>query len=133
MQVQDEELLNEFRRSRICELCRGEIPGTPREVKKKGRIVVVGGADPHHLLTGHYDVRLNLATLCRFCHRLVHNDVKAKAQIWAVVAKRDGITTDIIMDTIHAIRRDQQVKIWDVAERGPVPLPEVPGVEPAPV
>lgn len=123
MQVQDEELLNEFRRSRICELCRGEIPGTPHEVKKKGRIVVVGGADPHHLMTGNYDIRMNLCSLHRLCHRLVESDVKAKERIWNAVCARERITKEQLQEIVWIIRRDQRCKIWNVQTMGPFEIP----------
>jgi hypothetical protein len=96
MKIVDEKLLDEFRQGTKCELC-GEISRS--------------GLDPHHIFQkglgggGRIDLRINIIALDRKCHSMVHNGMIKRDFLLEIVAKREFMTVEEIIDQIHAIRR----------------------------
>jgi 5-methylcytosine-specific restriction endonuclease McrA len=93
MKLIDGNLLDEFRHKTHCELC-----------WKRSYT----GLDPHHLMSkgaGRVDIRCNLASLCRQCHNIVHANPDELARLFAIVARREGMTVQDIKDRVHKIRR----------------------------
>jgi 5-methylcytosine-specific restriction endonuclease McrA len=55
------------------------------------------GLQVHHVVSkgsGGPDARENLITLCRLCHLRAHAGEIDKAALWAIVARREGITPE---------------------------------------
>jgi len=96
MIVIDDGLLWEFRLARKCEWCGRAAPQ---------------GCDPHHLWCrgfgggGRLDVRVNLISVCRDCHRLIGDGKIARHDLLAVVAARERCLQDDIESAIHELRR----------------------------
>lgn len=110
MKLIDTALLNRFRRARQCELCLKTLHT---------------GADPHHLWTraaGRVDLPCNLASLCREDHNKVEAIPLHAWRIRQRVALREGKTFQEIKAIVDRVRRCQVFKVWDVQERGPLPL-----------
>ena len=55
------------------------------------------GLQVHHVVSkgsGGPDARENLITLCRLCHLRAHAGEIDKATLWAIVARREGVTPE---------------------------------------
>ncbi len=113
MKLERPDVLDLFRRAEWCEWC-GE--ATP------------GGCDPAHVYSrgaGQVDIRLNVVSLCRTCHSKEHNGNITKAELLAVVARREGVKVETIGKVVQAIRRWPKEK--------PLPRRLQKYVDPAPV
>jgi 5-methylcytosine-specific restriction endonuclease McrA len=78
--TKDKALLKSIRKP-YCEFCRYVVPGL----------------EVHHIISkgsGGPDARENLITLCRLCHLRAHAGEIDKAALWAIVARREGITPE---------------------------------------
>lgn len=95
MKIVDELLLDQFRAAGHCELCGKWSPTR----------------DPHHLARrgmgggGRLDVRINIIALCWLCHLRVHDGVIPRKEIIRLVAAREGISPEALVDEIHRLRR----------------------------
>lgn len=95
MKVIDDALLAEFRNRARCEFCQ-------RPCRT--------GLDPHHLMARgrgsafRMDLRINLAALCRLCHRRVHAGEISQAELLAVVAKREGRDVNEMEEELRRMR-----------------------------
>lgn len=93
MRVVNEDLLASFRQKKRCERC---LRGTP------------SGADPHHLFArgaGRADIACNLMALCRICHDAFHLGKIKRAELLAIVGRREGMTAEQIESEVQRIRR----------------------------
>lgn len=95
MIIECEDTLDEFRRAAVCSWCGRKTPQ---------------GCDPDHVFTrgtGRLDVRINLASLCRWCHTRRHcqNRDPSRDDLLSLVAEREGTTSDEIQEMIWALRR----------------------------
>ena len=96
MKIVNDDLLAEFRCRPACEVC--------------GRSTAAG-ADPHHLLArgmgggNQMDVRENLIALCRTCHTAAHAGNIKRGNLVRLVAKREGLLPDELMDRLHELQR----------------------------
>ena len=94
MKIIDDVLLLAFRLKGICEWCKRR-----------------GGVDPHHLFArglggGHrLDIEINLISLCRTCHDAVHMGSIMRCDLLAIVARRERMTQDAILDAIRDLKR----------------------------
>lgn len=94
MKIIDEVLLFAFRLKGRCEWC--------------GKY---GGVDPHHIFArglggGHrLDIEINLIALCRLCHNEVHAGHIMRVDLLAIVAKREKMSQDEILDAIRDLKR----------------------------
>lgn len=96
MKVIDEDELDRHRGPGRCEVC-----GKP-----------VGNRDAHHVrargLAGgsRVDVPWNLLAACRTCHTRLHYSGKpSRAELLAIVARREGVSVEEIEDEINLILR----------------------------
>ncbi len=94
MRIVRECILNVFRGSGYCGIC---------GMATKYRVA-------HHLArrgSGRLDILCNLIGLCSDCHNGHHNDddKKARDKILAIVAKREGCSSEDIQLTIFLLRR----------------------------
>jgi 5-methylcytosine-specific restriction endonuclease McrA len=104
MRIEDEKLLARMKQPGLCEYC-----GRP----------CVDGRDPHHLHTkasGRLDIKENLASLCRECHNGFHNSGKPSfAELLSIVAEREGMTPEEIVEKVHRLRRTDLCETWVVS------------------
>lgn len=94
MRVINEALLARFRQAYRCEWCRK---------------LTLSGCDPHHIFSrgaGRLDVAINLISLCRVCHGLVHAGEITREDLLAIVATREGVSQDWIVTEIYRLRRE---------------------------
>jgi ribosome-binding protein aMBF1 (putative translation factor) len=73
-----------------CELCGGRAYG-----------------EPHHICTrgsGSVDHKLNLVQLCVEHHVKAHNAQISKAELWRIVAEREGMTVDAVEDAVRGMK-----------------------------
>lgn len=71
------------------------------------------GAHPHHLFTrgaGRLDVPINLMSLCHECHRKFHDGNVDRQTLVEIVAMRELMTADELVDEIYRLRR--MLKKW---------------------
>lgn len=101
MTVINESLLDEFRAAPKCEWC---LRLTPQ------------GCDPAHVRSrgaGRVDVRENLVSLCRWCHRSNHDgNEPTTGQLLELVSRREGRSVESILRKVDRIRLDDRVKVW---------------------
>lgn len=93
VKIIDKELLAEFHRRGLCERCRQRRKTEPHHVFGRG----VGGGT-------RLDIRLNLLALCHDCHRLYHDGKVPRAELVAIVAAREKLTTDEVIDHVNRLR-----------------------------
>lgn len=93
MKVIDEKLLGEFR-GWLCEWCGLREWSVPHHLWARG----MGGG-------GRLDVRINLISLCAFCHNDVHAGLIQRCDLLAVVAARERTTQGRIEAEIYRLRR----------------------------
>jgi hypothetical protein len=95
MLIENKELRYAFRLTGFCEWCERRVPVDPAHVFAVGS----GGG-------GRLDVRINLVALCRICHTNAHNGAGPTfEQLLDIVAKREGIQAQDIVDVVHFLRR----------------------------
>lgn len=96
MRIEDDRLLAQFRLPGRCEWCWVLCP--------KGR-------DPAHVFSrgaGRLDVRINLASLCRKCHRQSHAGCRPNRQdLLAIVGRREKTTPEEIEAEIYRLRKEK--------------------------
>ncbi len=67
-----------------------------------------GEIEVHHILTRgsrHDDIKENLISLCKWkCHAKAHTAQISKAELWAIVAEREGMTVDEVEDMVRGMR-----------------------------
>lgn len=105
MKIVNDALLKEFRRKTRCEFCGRYCPQ---------------GVDPHHIIKrglgggSRVDIPLNVIGLCRgftkdgwvSCHQDADDGKITKAQLFAVVGKREGWTKPLAAEEVEAeVRR----------------------------
>lgn len=94
MIIKDEDLLDEFRQARRCEVC------------KKARIT-----DPHHIFAkgvgggGRLDIAENMLAACRKCHMLIHDGHIKRKRILEIVAAREKKSIDDITGLVYFLLR----------------------------
>lgn len=101
MRIIDDALLDEFRTRGRCEMC--------------GKMCRVREPD-HYMAEGHgggnkMDVRCNVVgvgamrTFECLCHRKRHDGNLPRAEILAVIAKREGVAEESVLDVLWLIKR----------------------------
>lgn len=94
MRILDPDMLDRFRSAWRCEWCGRYMPT---------------GCDPAHLFSrgaGGPDAAINLASLCRWCHRSSHDgNEPTREQLLRIVAAREGTTPEAIVEEVHRLRR----------------------------
>ncbi len=100
VKIVDEALLREFRTAGLCELCK-------RYCKLR---------EPHHIFArgmgggGRLDVRYNLIALGSTaifhpCHGDIHAGKVSRDAVIEIVAAREGVSVEAVMDEIWRLRR----------------------------
>ena len=96
MIIKDELLLAEFRAKSHCERCKRWCPGE---------------LDPHHVFARgigggkRLDVRINLLSLCRWCHADHHTGRISRRELVALVAHREQRQPETLVTEIYRLRR----------------------------
>ena len=114
MTLTDKKLLAEFAQLKFCELCRR--PAIDLETHHAASFRGMGGAT-------RLDIRWNLIRLCgRFtndCHDKAQRGTSGyrKADICAVIAKREGCQADDIVNAVYVVRRFRNDATDAVIER----------------
>ena len=49
----------------------------------------------------------NLIQLCVVCHTKAHNGQIKRAQLWEIIARREGLTAEQVEDRVKRIRRGE--------------------------
>ena len=92
MRIVNESILDLFRVPQPCAWCRIRV-----------------ATDPHHIFSrgaGRLDVAINLVSLCRQDHRNAHDGHQpTREQLLQIVARREGISVETIVDRIWLLRR----------------------------
>lgn len=97
MIIVNKKLLAEFRAKKNCEVCGRKAPAT--------------GLDPDHLyakgLGGgrRLDIKWNLVASCRRCHNRRHDGSIDMAVLFGIVARREGVTTQKVVEYLQLLRR----------------------------
>lgn len=109
MKIVCEQTLDMFRTPRTCEHCLKPCKPDPHHLWAKG----MGGG-------GQIDVRINLCSLCRTCHTLLHDGNLDRDTLLNIVARRERVPATSIKDVIYLVRRlrknaDKQA-IWEAIE-----------------
>jgi hypothetical protein len=90
----DNRLLSDFRDRRPCEWCRQRVSDSVHHLWCRG----MGGGS-------RLDVRINLISLCCWCHHDAQHGIIQRFDLLAIVAKRERTTQDRIERTIYALLR----------------------------
>ena len=96
MIIKDELLLAEFRAKSHCELCKRWCPGE---------------LDAHHVFARgmgggkRLDLRINLVSLCRWCHQDYHSGRISRHELLTLVAHRENRRPGAIATEIYRLRR----------------------------
>ncbi len=95
MQIIDAAVLAEIREL-PCAICGRPGPSSPHHFyHRKG----MGGA-------GHIDHRYNVLPVCLACHDRIHYEGRpTRQELLALVARRERVSTEWIIDTLNNIRR----------------------------
>lgn len=99
MTIIDEPLLRSFREQPYCAYCgrqpqRGTLLDAHHVFLKRG----IGGGS-------RIDHQLNLIALCRFCHESAEAHAEVNRDIQRVVAQREKMTCEQIVDKLYEILR----------------------------
>ena len=107
MIIKDELLLAEFRANTHCEFCKRWCPGElhPHHVFARG----MGGGK-------RLDVRINLLSLCWWCHADYHSGRISRRELVALVAHREQREPGAMVAEIYRLRR-QPKRFADGKER----------------
>ena len=97
MRIVNEDLLAEFRRYQSCEWCGKRCWPDPHHVFCRG----MGGGS-------RLDIRINLLALCRECHSQVHGGEIRRIDLLMVVAGRENVQIDAIVEEIWRLRRERR-------------------------
>ena len=65
---------------------------------------------PHHVITrgaGGPDLPENLIQFCTKCHRMAHDGNIPRSLQFAIVARREGVEVEELVETINRIRRGE--------------------------
>lgn len=92
--VYNRSLLDHFRQKFRCEVCGRKGAVEPHHVYAKG---MGGGAQ--------LDIPENLIALDRFCHNRVHSGQIPRSTLLALIACRQGLTVDQVLERIYSLRR----------------------------
>jgi hypothetical protein len=94
VKIIDEPLLHEFRYKPWCEHCRAPVfyPLEPHHLRGKG----LGG-------WRRFDVKYNLISLCRDCHRAYHEGRIDKVKLLAIVARRERVTVEELEEMLRRL------------------------------
>lgn len=105
MKIVDEHLLDKFRTPGKCEVC---------GVRVKAR-------EPHHLLSkgmgggSRLDVAENIVAVGRSapfplcpCHSRIHDGHISRAQLVAIIGRREGMKDEAVMEYLWSLKRARQ-------------------------
>lgn len=108
MKIVDKPLLDEMRRSPICQYCGRPTPS---------------GCDPAHVLSrgaGGSDIRSNVLALCRgfdagewiSCHHSHHTGRITSDDLWRAIARRDNRTFEEVKAEVLYVRNLPKGSAW---------------------